>query len=726
MTATLAAGAVAGSVDISLAAAPRALAAGSLPKDRRLGALKDLNGYFPFKPSKSPAEWSKRAEYVRRQMLVASGLWPMPSRPPIEPVVYGKVDRDDYTVEKVYFQSSPGLYVTGSLFRPKGKKGPLPGILCPHGHFSQGRFYRHGDEKMKQELASGGEKYEVSGRNPLQARCVQLTRMGCVVFHYDMLGYADSAPFTRELAHGFGKQSETPGDVDHWGLFSAQSELRLLNSLGLQTFNSVRALDWLSTLPGIDRRRLGITGASGGGTQTFMLMAIDARLSAAFPAVMVSTAMQGGCTCENATYLRVNTGNIEFAALAAPRPIAMSGANDWTRDIETKGLPALRQHYKMLGAPGRVSAKHFDFPHNYNYVSRAMMYEFFNEHFQLGQKSPIIEGDFKPLTVEELSVWNDKHPKPKNDQAAGIAALQALDRDSQKQISQLTPADAKSLSRFRRIVGGALDVMIGRGLPAAGEVEYERLSETPKAGYKEYTSLLRYKKGGEELPTIFLFSDKWNKKVVVWIHESGKAGLYGADGKPNPEVQTLLDRGSSVAAVDLLHQGEFLADGKPLTETRSVANPREFAGYTLGYNHPLFSQRVHDVLSVISFARHHESQPEEVQIIGLGGAAAWVAAACAQAGRAVDRIAVATDGFRFGKVTNIRDLNFLPGAVKYGDLPAVLALCAPTPMWLAGEGKQAPAVVRAAYQAAGRSDGVTTHTGKPASQAAAAVRWLKG
>src|SRR5690606_16436197 len=131
-------------------------------------------------------------------------------------------------------------------------------------------------------------------------------------------------------------------------LFSAQAEMRLLNVFGLQTWNNIRALDWVLTLDGVDPKRIGITGASGGGTQTMIMAAIDDRLAASFPAVMVSTAMQGGCTCENACYLRIDTGNIEFAAMAAPKPIGMTAANDWTKELETKGLPELKQHFKML------------------------------------------------------------------------------------------------------------------------------------------------------------------------------------------------------------------------------------------------------------------------------------------------------------------------------------------------------------------------------------------
>ena len=105
--------------------------------------------------------------------------------------------------------------------------------------------------------------------------------------------------------------------------------------MGLQTWNSVRALDFLASLPDVDPKQLGMTGASGGGTQTFMLAAIDDRLAAAFPAVMVSTGMQGGCVCENCSLLRVDTGNVEIAGLFAPKPQAMSAANDWTKEMMT-------------------------------------------------------------------------------------------------------------------------------------------------------------------------------------------------------------------------------------------------------------------------------------------------------------------------------------------------------------------------------------------------------
>src|SRR6266705_4968579 len=115
----------------AVAAAPRVLPEGKLPNDLRLEPLKDLDGYFPFTPPASKADWEKRAERVRRQILISQGLWPMPTKTPLNAVIRGKVDRGDYTVEKVYLESAPGFFVTGNLYRPKNVSGKVPGVLSP-------------------------------------------------------------------------------------------------------------------------------------------------------------------------------------------------------------------------------------------------------------------------------------------------------------------------------------------------------------------------------------------------------------------------------------------------------------------------------------------------------------------------------------------------------------------------------------------------------------------
>ncbi len=728
---SIALGAVQGGGTPALAeGVPRVFEEGKLPDDVRFEPPKDLNGFFPFEPAASADEWAKRAEFVRRRILVAAGLWPKPEPVEVEPKFGTTVERDDYLVTPVRFESTPGLWVTGSLYEPRHRhSAKAPGILCPHGHWSNGRFHDHG-ERIKKEIESGAEKFEVGGRHPLQARCVHLARMGCIVFHYDMLGYADSAPISEHLAHRFAEQRPEMSKPDHWGLYSAQACLRLLNPLGLQTLNSLRALDWLAARPDVDRSRLGITGASGGGTQTFLLTAIDDRVSAAFPAVMVSTAMQGGCTCENAPLLRVETGNVEFAALTAPRPLGLSAANDWTKEMPTKGIPHLERHYEMLGVPERVRGKYFDFGHNFNAVSRAYMYEFFNDAFDLGIESPIVEKDFEPLSVEEMTVWSERTPKPEATPEAEIRILSRLAESDAKQIDSLTPADAASLAEYRRVVGGAVEVMVGRELPKWESIQYDKVADTPGPGYLHYTAKLSLKKSaeqgaGEQLPSTFFYPEAWKGPVAIWIDGRGKSALYDAKGEPVPAVSRLVEEGVSVASVDLFGTGEFQKDGKPMTEWRKVENPREAPAFTLGYNHSLFAQRVHDVLTLLSFVAGHDLEPSTVSLIGTGGAGPVVAAAAAVVRDSVDRLAVDTGGFRFATLENWRDASLWPGAVKYGDVPALLALAAPTPLWVAGE-KQLPAIVTRSYAGAGKPANASLFRGKPADVADELAEWVVG
>lgn len=704
---------------VAIADAPQVITDDSRPKDRRFEPPKDLDGYFPFDVPSSKEEWTTRREELQRQVLVATGLWPMPPRPPIDAIVHGTVMRDDYTVSRVFFETALGLYVTGSLYKPAQGDGPFPTILTPHGHWSNGRFFDHGPEQVKKEIEAGAERFEKGGRYPLQARCVHLARMGCVVFQYDMLGYADSVPLTQELAHGFRTQRPELSTPEQWGLFSAQSELRSINALGLQTWNSIRALDWVTSLPFVDSSRIGVTGASGGGTQTFLLSAVDDRITAAFPAVMVSTAMQGGCTCENASYLRVGTGNIELAALTAPRPLAMSAANDWTKELETKGLPELKQLYSLLDVPDRVEGQHFDFGHNFNAVSRRMMYDFFKRHFKLDRS--IEEQDFVPLTKEEMTVWTDDHPKPPMDEAAELELMRQLAIRDTEQLQALVPSDEASHKEYQRVVGGAFDVMLGRNAAeSSGVAVRKNWNRETGQGYDLHLGLVQNTAFGEEIPTVVLLPNSWNKKAVIWPHHDGKAGLFTEKEEPIAPVKKLLEEGFAVVTADLIGQGEHTQDSKTWTSYRVVENPREFAGYTLGYNHPLFSQRVHDLLTLMQFTKAHGANT--IILTGSDDAAAWAAAACVQSNGLVDAIAVNPNGFRFGQITEIRDPNLLPGAVKFGDLPALLALCAPTPLLVVGESDNTLQLTEKVYTASGKSDALETAESETPSEKL--VSWI--
>ena len=256
---------------------------------------KDLNTPREFPAISSRSEWEDRAKAIREQILVSCGLWPMPEKTPLEAKIFGKVERDGYSVEKVYFKPLPGFYLAGNLYRPLGRgKGPFPAILNPHGHWKDGRMADTRD-------------------GSIAGRCISFARQGMIAFSYDMVGYNDTY---------FPDHGKLPPDkfyIRHRRFATNHTAmLWSISQMGLQTWNTIRALDFLESLPDADRKRLACTGESGGGTQTFMLGAIDERLAVQAPIVMVSHSMQGGCSCENVSGLRVEYSNMELAAAAVP------------------------------------------------------------------------------------------------------------------------------------------------------------------------------------------------------------------------------------------------------------------------------------------------------------------------------------------------------------------------------------------------------------------------
>jgi dienelactone hydrolase len=295
----------------------------------------------------------------------------MPERTPLHAVVFGEVKHDDYSVSKVYFESLPGFLVTGNLYRPVGQ-GPFPAILSPHGHWAYGRL-----ENTALVSAPG--------------RAINLARQGFVVFTYDMIGYNDS----HQLPHTFGGQRE-----NLWGLSLA----------GLQLWNSIRSLDFLESLPDVRRDAIGATGESGGGTQTFLLAAVDERVAVAAPVNMISLKMQGGCLCENPPGLRLDTTNVEIAAAIAPRPLLMvSATGDWTNNTLESEFPAVRSLYTLAGAADRVHAVRVQAEHNYNRESREAMYDWMArwlQHAPADVRRP--ERAFTPDPLNDLLVFHQR------------------------------------------------------------------------------------------------------------------------------------------------------------------------------------------------------------------------------------------------------------------------------------------------------------------------------
>ncbi len=669
--------------------------AGKKSTDARLGKLKTLDDYFPFTPPKTKAAWEARRKQVREQLLVATGLWPLPEKTPLNAVIHGKIDRGTYTIEKVYFASMPGHYVCGNLYRPKfpGDAPKASAVLCPHGHWANGRFYVSDAKTIAADKKRGAETNDDAARSPLQARCANLAMMGFVVFHYDMVGNADS----KAIGH-------------RQGFTDVAAELHQQNFMGLQTWNSIRALDFVESLPDVDPKRIGVTGASGGGTQTFMLCAVDDRPAAAFPAVMVGTAMQGGCICENCSGLRVNTGNVEIAAIFAPKPMAFSCANDWTKEFMTKGFPQLQELYALYGAKDKVAAKAWlNFPHNYSQPSREFMYSWFSKHL-LGKDEQVKEKPFTFTPPKELSVFDDTHPRPKDERNAA-KLREVMTGASDSQMAKLTPKDAKSLKEFQRVAGTALRMLVNSEVPT--EVEVRGKAESVNAdGLVGHRAAIGRNDNTDAIPSCAVYRKQFDK-TVVWLHPQGKSSLF-AGGKWVPAVKSLVGAGFAVVAPDLLGTGEnALPKGWPVD--------RNFAGYTYGYNRSLLANRVHDALTIIGFTLVKKRKP--IHLLGWDEFGPIAILAKALAGDVVRKTAADLNQFNFESIKATDDPMILPGAVKYGGLGAFLALCAPGEVLIHNhKDTHTGRISRAAYEAAGAANKLTRNAEK--LDATKVVEWL--
>ena len=459
------------------------------------------------------------------------------------------------------FESRPGFWSTGNLYLPHPMKEKMPAILNVIGHWEEQRLTRMDTADYPAQLAN-------------------FARMGFVCLVTDMIGKVDSL----QITHDYGRE---------------EKELYTSNGLGVQLWNNIRALDLLCSLPYVDADRIGMTGASGGGSQTLFLTLLDERVRAAAPINMISLNMQGGCQCENAEGLRRDTDNTEMCAMIAPRPLFLAGSTgDWTRFLETDELPGVLEAYRQYGAEDMVEHFYQDAPHQYNEKTRHHVYSFFARHL-MGcdphwEEQDIETGDLSGYT------W-----------FCGAGHAPGISSDEEffaaHKAERLSAVGALSDDEKRRM----LTWMTGLRCTDSRVIT---LSQTEEDG-------IGFRRGvlvgchGEKLPLLTLIPDGWDGKCIcVALSPDGK-DILASDA-----LQKRLADGTALVSGDLYLTGES-ADCTQMDEGNDANNR-----YFTTFHNTTAANRTQDAVRLIRYAA---SLGTEVTVYAVGSAACCAACALA-------------------------------------------------------------------------------------------------
>ncbi len=574
---------------------------------------------------KTLEQWQAFSERLRMNILISTGLYPMPEKAALSSRIFSMTRHEDYTVEKVLFESYPGFWVTGNLYRPAGKSGPFPAILTPHGHWTNGRL-------------------EDTELNSAPGRCINFARQGYIVFSYDMVGYQDS----KQISHTF---ADSPRH-QLWGI----------NLMGLQLWNSIRSLDFIAGLPDVDSTRIACTGESGGGTQTFMLTAGDPRIKVAAPVNMVSAHFQGGCLCENAPGLRLEYFNVEIAAMTAPRPLLLiSTKQDWTVNNPTVELPMIRSIYELCGAADRVHCVQFDYPHNYNRDSREAVYSWFGQ-WLLGQPagSVIKETVFTADPAERLRVFpNEEKPAGHLTEESLTAWLQDQARAT---LERAWPSNAQQLQSFKAVYRPVMKTVLAA--ESVAQVDVRTLAEQTTPRYTVTRLMLSEKGANRWIPALWFKPQREAKEAAILVHPAGKAGVVtqGAN-EPLALLASLLRDGVQVLAIDCFNTGEHVC-AQPVRDSA--------AKHFTTFNRTDCQERIQDILTAAGFF----NQAPSLRLYGIEQAGVWALLAAGVSG-AFDRVFIDAMGGVLEDETFLLEQAFLPGLARYGGCRTAAALVAP-------------------------------------------------
>lgn len=640
-----------------LVGVPAVPAADEVPPNKQYQTFIQKQAAELRKNDKAPAtaeEWTKQEEELRKKLFAAWGgdACFLPKPCPLDPQQHGEpLKRDGYTVEKLTIQTRPGVRMTCNLYVPdSAKQTPAPAILQVHGHWR------------------GAKQDPV-----VQSRCIGAAKLGFVVLCVDAFGAGERGIDT--------KLGEYHGDM------TAATLLPLgLPLSGLQVYENMRAVDYLETRPEVDKTKIGITGASGGGNQTMYAGAWDKRFKAAMPVCSVGNYQAylhtACCMCEVVPGALQFTEEWAVLALTAPRALCVVNATkdgiQFSVGEAKKSLALTGPVYKLLGKPDNLVHAIFEGPHDYSKAMRETMYGFMTLHLKgEGKGEPIPEPMFKTEDPEDLRCFpGNTRPKdfvtiPKFAAQEGKTLLAA------KTAPKTAEEWAKGSDRLRKVL---VEQSLGR-FPA---VKPER---TPFDGdQRGATCGIRPEPG---LQTALTLRHDWQAPALKRSTVAIILDLEGADSEGCRKLEhAARAAGCATLTLDLRSTGALAPQGGRVGRAPDH-NPAEWA---LWLGRPLLGQwlfDVHQVLESFPQAINAEGKPVEQDVVLIGeGPAGLVALLAAATEKRVTAVAAVNTLASFvtdEPYTNQRLGTLVPGILRdVGDIGHIAALCAPKRVVIAG------------------------------------------
>jgi dienelactone hydrolase len=599
----------------------------------------------------TPASVEARQKWVRETLWKLIGG--MPERTPLNARTTGSFERDNYKVEKVVYESQPRLFVSANLYIPKSGAGPFPAVLFQSGHYNEGKA------------------------NPNYQRCCQgLAQLGFVVLAFDPMGQGERIQYPDSS----GTQTRLEDVDSEHTLPGKQMLLYGDTATRFQLWDSIRSLDYLTSLPIVNAKRVGSTGHSGGGTLTMLLSAADARLAAAAVSmgnienIAALPFLPPGST-DDAEQDFIDSGPLGFDRCDllypfAPRPMLIWPSDrdfyaTYSSEYISNGwqeFKKLRKTYAVLDHTNRLQWADTPLPHSLAYDSRLLIYNWFTRWLKDSTETVRDEPRVNPEPAATL------YATESGNVVTSLHSETAFTLNKSRRVER-TPAKIDSLLRVSRPAASAK--VIARRQSPSTVVEVLEIAPEPAIWLPAW--VLTARNTAPDKPVLIVFDPVNSERL--WFDPDADL----ATGSP------------VVCAVDIRGVGALLPEYGPGHSGYAASHRLEenYAWGSLILGKPLVGQRVTDILAVIAAVRKHPATAGRRLRVAAAGKVAIPALFATALDNGIEAL------YLSGALTSFRDVvdseiyqqpfgNFVPGLLNHTDLPDVAAALAPRHLVLAG------------------------------------------